>query len=148
MRAPYQTLIILYKQEKNNFLYGIFYRQKEKFWQFISGGGEDGEQPEDTAIRELNEETQIKIEKDKLEKLDSISSIPVINVTGEYTWGKNVFVIPEYTFAVNIENKTIKLSNEHKLMNWMTYEEAVTKLKYDSNKTALWELNEKLKRRK
>ena len=55
MRAPYQTLIILYKQEKNNFLYGIFYRKKENFWQFISGGGEDGEQQEDTAIRELED---------------------------------------------------------------------------------------------
>ena len=33
-------------------------------------------------------------------------------------------------------------------MKWMTYEEAITKLKFDSNKTALWELNEKLKRRK
>ena len=65
MRAPYQTLIILYKQEKNNFLYGIFYRKKENFWQFISGGGEDGEQQDDTAIREL-EDKKRKIKKTRL----------------------------------------------------------------------------------
>ena len=148
MRAPYQTLIILYKEEKNNFLYGIFYRKKENFWQFISGGGEDGEQKEDTAIRELEEETKTKIKKEKLKKLDSISVIPVVNITGEFTWGEKVFVIPEYTFAVNAKNEEIILSDEHKSMKWMTYEEAITKLKFDSNKTALWELNEKLKRRK
>ena len=33
-------------------------------------------------------------------------------------------------------------------MKWMTYEETIRKLKFDSNKTALWELNEKLIRRK
>ncbi len=148
MRAPYQTLIILYKEERNNFLYGVFYRKEENFWQFISGGGEDSEQKEDTAIRELEEETKIKIEKEKLRKLDSFSTIPVVNITGEFAWGENVFVVPEYTFAVDINNEEVILSDEHKAMEWMTYEEAMIKLKFDSNKTALWELNEKLKRKK
>ena len=30
-------------------------------------------------------------------------------------------------------------------MQWCSYEEAMSKLEYDSNKTALWELNERLK---
>ena len=45
-----------------------------------------------------------------------------------------------------IGNNQIKLSNEHETMQWCNYEEAMSKLEYDSNKTALWELNERLKK--
>ena len=37
------------------------------------------------------------------------------------------------------------LSSEHKEYRWVKYDEAMRLLKYDSNKTALWELNERLK---
>lgn len=37
------------------------------------------------------------------------------------------------------------LSSEHKEYRWVEYDEAMRLLKYDSNKTALWELNERLK---
>ena len=40
----------------------------------------------------------------------------------------------------------IHLSSEHKEYKWVEYDEALKKLKYDSNKTALWELNERLKK--
>ena len=70
--------------------------------------------------------------------------IPV-NITGKYTWGNDVYVIPEYSFAVEIGNSDIRLSNEHKEYKWVEYEEAMKNIKYDSNRTALWELNERLK---
>ena len=38
-----------------------------------------------------------------------------------------------------------KLSHEHEKMQWLRYEEAVKLLKYDSNKSALWELDFKLR---
>ena len=94
----------------------------------------------------LKEETGIEINKNQLIKLAASSTIPVINITGKFTWGEKVFVVPEYSFAVNITNKKIILSDEHKMMQWMNYNEAISKLKYDSNKTALWELNERMKR--
>ena len=63
--------------------------------------------------------------------------------------GTNVYVIPEYSFAIEIkdEDSDIQLSNEHKEYKWVEYDEALKELKYDSNKTALWELNEKLNKR-
>lgn len=146
MRAPFQTLIILYKESSKEVLYSVFLRRKEKIWQFISGGGEDYETINETALRELKEETGIEINKNELIKLEASSTIPVINITGKFTWGEKVFVVPEYSFAVNITNKKIILSDEHKMMQWMNYNEAISKLKYDSNKTALWELNERMKR--
>ena len=57
MRAPYQTLTILYKEKNTKILYGIFYRNSHPIWQFVSGGGEDNETPLETVVREIMEET-------------------------------------------------------------------------------------------
>ena len=145
MRAPLQVLVILYKKEKDEILYGIGLRSTRNIWQFVAGGGEDKETPIEAAVRELREETGINIKKEDLIVLDSKTTIPVVNVTGTYTWGKDVFVIPEYAFAVDATNFQIKLSNEHTEFKWLEYNKAMDILTYDSNKTALWELNEKLK---
>lgn len=58
--------------------------------------------------------------------------------------GKECFVIPEYVFAVEVRNKSLRLSHEHIEYNWVTYENAWAMLKYDSNRTALWELNRRI----
>ena len=146
MRAPYQTLTILYKECEGIFLYGIFFRNSHPIWQFVSGGGENNETPMETVIREIKEEANININQEQVTRLDARTTIPVVNVTGEYTWGENVYVIPEYTFAVNVSGLDITLSSEHKEYKWVEYAEAMEKLRYDSNKTALWELNERLKK--
>ena len=148
MRLPYQTLTILYKKNNDKILYAIFYRNSHPIWQFISGGGEDNETPFETVIREIKEETLLTIERKRVKQLDSRTTIPVLNITGRYTWGPDVYVIPEYAFSVEIiRDDNIQLSNEHKEYKWVEYDEAMNKLKYDSNKTALWELNEKIKNR-
>lgn len=145
MRAPLQVLVILYTKEKDKILYGIGLRSTRNIWQFVAGGGEDKETPIEAAVRELREETSINIKKEDLIVLDSKTTIPVVNVTGTYTWGKDVFVIPEYAFAVDATSFQIKLSNEHTEFKWLEYNKAMDILTYDSNKSALWELNEKLK---
>ncbi|MDO5557027.1 MAG: NUDIX pyrophosphatase [Clostridia bacterium] len=147
MRAPFQTLIIPYKIQNETILYGIFFRKKQEIWQFIAGGGEDSEIAIQTAKRELEEETTIKASEDDFIRLESKSMIPVVNITGNFTWGQDVYVIPEYVFAIDVGNSDIKLSNEHKELKWLSYDEAKNSLKFDSNKTALWELNTKLERR-
>lgn len=146
MRAPFQTLIIPYKVENNKILYGIFLRSDMKIWQAISGGGEDNETPIETAKRESKEEANIDYNA-KYIKLDSICSIPVESVIGRFAWGDDTFVVPEYTFGVDAKDEDIILSNEHDEVKWLEYDEAIKLLKYDSNKTALWELNKRLTRK-
>ena len=70
----------------------------------------------------------------------------VININENTLQVNLIGQIKENTFAVKIKDCDIKLSNEHKEYKWVEYDEAMEKLKYDSNKTALWELNERLKR--
>ena len=143
MRKPRQVLVFLYRRNQNNlYEYCIFYRDKLKFWQGLSGGVEDDESLYETVEREVYEETGIKV--NDIYQLSSISSIPVVDVMGEFFWGKDIYVVPEYSFGVPLENYDIHLSSEHREYKWCLFEEAYEKLKFDSNKTALWELNQRL----
>jgi len=145
MRQPYQTLIFPYKKENGEYKYAIFLREDMKVWQGICGGGEEGETILETAKRETFEESGIS-KASKFIQLDTITTMPVIAVTGKFTWGENVFVIKEYCFGVDATNIQIKLSDEHLNYKWVNFEEAEKLLKWDSDKTAIWELNERLKR--
>ena len=54
-------------------------------------------------------------------------------------WGRDTFVIPEYTFGFECDGE-LRLSGEHDGYEWLGYEEAMSQLTWDSNKTALYEL--------
>lgn len=143
MRKPKQVLVFLYRKNENGvYEYCIFYRNKLKFWQGLSGGVEDNETLVDTVKREVFEETGLEV--NSVYQLSSISSLPVLDITGEFSWGENIYVVSEYSFGVFVDNYDIHLSSEHIKYKWVLYDEAYNKLKCDSNKTALWELNQRL----
>lgn len=144
MRAKYQVLVIPFKKEKDKIKFGIFKREDMNIYQAISGGGEDSETILESAKREFFEETGIK--KDKFIKLDSIASIPSYCFKESKAWGSKTYVVPEYAFGVELtKDDKITLSNEHKSFKFIDYDSARKKLKYDSNRTALYELNERIK---
>jgi len=143
LRAPYQVLVFPYIIKDGLIEFAIFNRSDSDYWQGIAGGGEDEETPIEAAKRELFEETGI-LGNVSLKQLDSISSLSVENVVGEFLWGEHIYVIKEYCFGAHFLTKDITLSKEHLQYKWLPFEEAVKKLKWDSNKTALWELNKRL----
>jgi len=143
-RAPFQVLVLPFRHKLGGQPeYAIFRRRDEGYWQFIAGGGENNEKPVETARREALEEAGI-IPDSEYIMLDSRNTVPVTGVTGEYTWGKDVYVIPEYTFGVKTDSEAISLSVEHTEYRWVSYEDAVAMLQWDSNKNALWELNARI----
>ena len=143
-RAPFQVLILPFRHgQDGRFQYAIFRRRDGNYWQFIAGGGENNEKPIESARREALEEAGISSESEYI-ILDSCNTVPVEGVTGEFTWGKDVYVIPEHTFGVKLDNHVIKLSGEHTEYKWVNYEDALVMLKWDSNKNALWELNARI----
>ena len=147
MRQPHQILAFPYKKSGDNYLYGIFCRiGKIERWQGIAGGVEEGETYLEACKREANEEAGISYNA-KVIELESISTMPVVNVAKNFLWGEDVYLIYEHCFGIDASEEEIKLSHEHTKMEWLTYEEALEKLKWDSNRNALWELNEKLKRK-
>ena len=145
MRQPHQILAFPYKRDKDgNLLYGIFCRAgKVERWQGIAGGVEEGETFLEACYREAFEEANIS-SKAPVVCLESISTMPVVNVTKDFIWGEDVYLIYEHCFGIDASNEDIKLSHEHTKMKWLSYEEAKKILKWDSNRNALWELNWKL----
>ena len=146
-RAKWQVLVIPYFIENETVQYCIFHRSDMDVWQFIAGGGEDEDESAImSAKREAYEEAGIKMNAAYFQ-LDTHCSIPASCFKkAQEIWGKEVLVIPEYSFAVMCKDRYIKISHEHKSYEWVGYAEAVKRLKYDSNKTALWELDTRIKR--
>ena len=67
--------------------------------------------------------------------------VTIISEKRRLHWNKDTYVIPEYTFGFECREENIKLSYEHTECVWLTYDEANQKLEWDSNRTALYELN-------
>ena len=146
-RAPFQVLVFPYRLRPGTGLeYALFRRADLGFWQGIAGGGEDAETPLEAAKREALEEGGIS-PGSRYVALDSTASIPVVDIAGELLWGDDVLVVPEHCFGVEAGGRAISLSHEHVEFRWVGYEAAVALLKYNANKTALRELDMRLKRR-
>lgn len=140
MRAPFQVLAIPYRKG-TPVQFCVLRRSDHDQWQFVAGGGEDDEKPIEAAIREILEEAGIEA-KDHITLLRSMAYVPadVISERHRKHWPKDTYVIPEYHFAFECVSD-IKLSDEHLTCDWLSYDEAMARLTWDSNKTALYELS-------
>jgi dATP pyrophosphohydrolase len=145
-RAPFQILVYPYRKNNNDYEYALLKRADAGFWQGITGGGEDSESPLQAAKRETLEETGIEPSAYFL-LLDTIESVPVTAFKDSPLWGENVYVIPQFCFGVEGSDWEIELSQEHSSFGWFLFEKAQQLLKFDGDKTALWELNQRLKGR-
>jgi len=143
-RAMFQVLVIPYRIDADRQpQYLLFKRADLGVWQWIAGGGENQETPEQTARREALEEAGIP-EDSHLIQLDSMASIPKIHFANHQLWETEIDVLPEYSFALEVKNREVRLSGEHSESAWVDYETAHSRLEWDSNKTALWELRSRL----
>jgi dATP pyrophosphohydrolase len=144
MRAPFQVLIIPFRHTAAGLEFAVLRRSDAGWWQFVAGGGEDAETPEEAAQRETHEELGITAE---VMRLDSMAAVPKDRFAAADSWGQNVYVIPEHCFAVDVADSVVTLSGEHTDLQWVPYEQARSLLKWDSNRNALWELNERFSQR-
>ena len=143
MRAPFQVLVIPYIKEGNKYLYAILKRRDLNIWQAIAGGGEGDESPVEAFRREAFEEAGID-KKSPYIRLASTTTIPVANIHG-FLWGNSMTVVPEIAFGVGVPSRKLAVSNEHAEYEWVECDEAMQRYRYDSNKSAVWELDYCLK---
>lgn len=142
-RAPFQVLVLPFQRSPKGIRYAVFKRSDGGYWQGIAGGGEDEETPQQTAQREALEEAGIPADA-PLFVLDTIASVPVIHFTGHEAWGADTYVIIEHCFGIEVVTDLLHLSDEHSEYQWLDFTGAHALLRYDSNRTALWELNRRL----
>lgn len=149
MRDHKNVLVLLYKRDRSSgdVYYCIMKRADIKdCWQFVAGGVEIGETIMEAAKRELLEETGVS-EYLNFIQLDSVCSVPGYCFKKDFriNWPKTVFVVQCNAFGVEIPCEKIKLSEEHLEFRWLPYNIAYDFLRYDYDKTTLWELDQRIK---
>lgn len=146
MRAPFQVLVYPYRFIANGRVeYALFKRVDNGYWQAVAGGGEDQETPLEAARREAFEEAGLPTTAAFIQ-LDTVEPVPVSEFKERLLWSQDLYVIPQYCFGATCPGSTITLSEEHSQYRWVSYEQALRLIKYEGNKTALWELDQRLKR--
>lgn len=145
MRQPQNIHVFPYRKTKDGrYEYALFRRSDDpKCWQGISGGVEAGETIEQAARRETLEEAGIAGDY-PLYPLDTVSYLPCDLFAEHERWGSDVVVCPMFFFAMPYDGD-IALSEEHTAVQWAAYTPAFELVYWHDQKTALWELNRRLR---
>jgi dATP pyrophosphohydrolase len=144
-RAPFQVLVLPYGRSGERVEYAVFQRTDLGVWQGLAGGGEDQETPTEAAQREAFEEAGI-APTSGFEPLASTAAISVEHFSDRRLWDPSLDVIPEYAFAVDLDQHPIRLSGAHTSVRWVDVAQALTLLEWESNRAALRELAARLTR--
>lgn len=102
---------------------------KGDFWDFPRGKVEKGETEEQTAVREIREETQ----------LSEVHIVPGFRKTTSwyYRWkGVNIYKEAVY-FLAEVKSERVRISHEHVEFAWADYDAAMETLTYDNTKNIL-----------
>lgn len=144
-RAPYQVLVMPFRRARaGQPEFACLRRSDDGIWQGIAGGGDPSEAVAAAARRETIEEAGVPADV-PLYPLQTICSIPVCHFAARAGWPADLWVIPEYAFAIDCTGVTVRLSDEHTQLRWGHYEVIRALLGWDSNRTALWEIHERLR---
>ncbi len=119
--------VVLFRQGKKREYLLLHYSAGH--WDFPKGIMEKGEKSEETALRELKEETHIA----KAKILPGFKE----TIRFRYTWeGKPVLKFVVFYLA-KTRQKKVKVSWEHKGYIWLPYREALRKATYQNAKNVL-----------
>jgi dATP pyrophosphohydrolase len=149
MRQPIAVLVFLFRSTPFGPEYAVFKRADDGNWQSVSGGVEADEDLPMAARREVVEETGLSRD-NPMYKLDMVSAVARDAFAASVFWPAELFVVPKHYFAMDVseDHRDLVLSQEHTQMAWLQYDDAQGTLRYDDDKTALWELNSRIWRRK
>lgn len=142
-RAPYQVLVIPFRRHGDGAEYMLLRRSDANYWQWIAGGGEVGETALESARREAYEEAGIP-RSSPFYRLHATFSVPTKYFIARDQWPSNFYVIPEYCFAVDVQEAKINLSREHTEFQWLDFKSASKMLHWQTNQVALWELSQRI----
>lgn len=110
---------------------------KRDLWQSVTGSIELGEDPYDTALRELQEETGINKQRSDL-IFDDFSHKFMIYSEWIDRYKESTYSNKEYIFSLKLNDEvSVKLSREHSSYKWVDLNEAIHLVFSWTNKAAL-----------
>lgn len=124
---------VIFRKEDNKFYY-LLLQYKSNYWGFPKGLIEKGETLEDTARREVREETGLK----------DIKIIEGFKEWIKYFYQRerrNIFKIATYLLA-ETKQKDVKISWEHIGYQWLPYKKALEQLTFKNSKKVLKKAND------
>lgn len=139
MREPNSINVFLYRMIEGRREYLLFKRTANPelalpaFWQGITGGMESGETLEEAALREVYEESGIKIS--NLLSSEYSYEYP-IKEEWKANYSKDSSFIKEYVYSAQIKEEPV-LSNEHNDFGWFNLDKALELLSFGNNREAL-----------
>lgn len=110
---------------------------KRDLWQSVTGSMELGENPYDTALRELQEETGINKQRSDL-IFDDLSHKFMIYSEWIDRYKESTYSNKEYIFSLKLNDEvSVKLSREHSSYKWVDLNDAIHLVFSWTNKAAL-----------
>ena len=145
MRQPLQVTVFPFRVTAPAPEYAIFRRADDGCWQGVAGGVEEGEDLVTAARRETAEEAGL-AGGNPIYKLDMVSGVARTWFTASQYWAAGLYIVAKHHFAMDAtrDPAPVVLSHEHSEFRWAQYSEAFATLRYDDDKTALWELHARL----
>lgn len=146
MRQPVNVLIFPFRITGDGPQYAIFKRSDDANWQGVCGGVEDNEDLVTAARRETAEEAGVYGL--PMYELDMVSGVEKVDFVASRHWPEKLYIVRKHFFGMDATRAAtqISISGEHHQFRWAGYAEAYAALRYDDDKTALWELDARLRK--
>ncbi|OCG07423.1 dihydroneopterin triphosphate diphosphatase [Gilliamella sp. wkB178] len=124
-KKPESVLVVIYCQTTKRCL--MLQRLDDpNFWQSVTGSMEDNEQPYDTAIREVLEETGINIIKQGLTLFDAKHTVEFeIFPQFRHRYAPDIKVNKEHWFYLPLLSEITPVLTEHLAYQWLCFNDAV-----------------------
>jgi dihydroneopterin triphosphate diphosphatase len=146
MRQPCNVHVFVFRRTGPEPEYALFRRSDDGSWQSVAGGVEEDESLLQAARRETREESGLRVD-GPLIKLDMESGVEKACFAAAALWPADLYIVRKSYFAIEVgTDGVLALSREHGEARWLPYEEAYRTLRYDDDRTALWELNVRIDR--
>ena len=130
---------VVFKRQKDGSVKYLVLHYGALHWDFPKGNQEKNEKEEQTAAREIKEETGI----EDIEFVDGFKEV----VKYFYKKGEETIYKEVVFFLAQSATEHVKLSFEHIGYAWMSYEHAEKKLTFNNAKELLTKANQSLQRK-
>lgn len=136
-KNPHSVLVVIYAQNTGRVL--MLQRQDDpQFWQSVTGTMEIGEQPAQTACREVKEEIGVDILAEKLPLVDCQQCVKFeIFPQFRYKYAPEITHCTEHWFLLALPTEIVPNLTEHLAYQWLNVEQAAALTKSPNNAAAI-----------